>query len=105
MIGTWGCVGDESLSAGDLTDPAPGAAADSKPVEAKHAGGNDFILDYSDSGPFSSTPIPTLLLISGYGILLHGASDSLQCTDPVFFAAAAEVGLTLLLKADEALAD
>lgn len=72
---------------------------------ASAAGGNDFILEYSDSGSFSSTPIPTLLLISGYGIFLHGASDSLQCTDPVFFAAAAEVELTLLLKADQALAD
>lgn len=39
MLGTWGCVGAEtSLSADDLPDPAPGTAADSKPVEAKQQG-------------------------------------------------------------------
>jgi Zn-dependent M28 family amino/carboxypeptidase len=68
-------------------------------------GHDDPLLNYSDSGPFSVAGIPTMLLCSGKGIMLHGASDSLQCTDPVFFAAAAEVELAILLKADQALTD
>lgn len=68
-------------------------------------GSNEPLLDRSDSGPLSLAGIPTLLLCSGKGIFLHGASDSLQCTDPVFFAAAAEVELAVLLSADQYLGD
>jgi hypothetical protein len=68
-------------------------------------GGYDPLLNYSDSRPFALAGIPTMLLCSGKGMMVHGASDSLQCTDPVFFAATAEVELEILLKADQALTD
>jgi hypothetical protein len=68
-------------------------------------GGDGPLLERSDSGPFFHAGIPAMLLCSGKGIMLHGSSDSLQCTDPVFFAAAAEVELSVLLRADQALTD